>query len=96
MLALKDSDGEPISLSGKTVLAQVWDKKRTSKLADFEVDVTGEATGEVTLTLAHGDTAGLPDECRYDVMVIEDATDLRSYYLEGVVRPSEGYTEPEA
>lgn len=95
MLAFRDSDGVPISLSGKTVLAQVWDKKRTSKIGDFSTAVTNEANGEVTLTLSHTVTADLPAEARYDVMVVEDATDFRSYYLEGIVRPSEGFTDPE-
>lgn len=94
LLAFKDGDGEPISLSDKTVLAQVWDKARTSKLGDFNVEVTDEANGEVTLTLGHEVTEDLPSEARYDVMVVDDDTDFRSYYLEGIVRPSEGYTAP--
>lgn len=94
-LAFKDADGVAITLAGKTVLAQVWDKARASKLGDFDIDVTDEASGEVTLTLSHTVTSELPAEARYDVMVVEDATDFRSYYLEGIVRPSEGYTEPE-
>lgn len=94
MLAFKDNDGVAITLAGKTVLAQVWNKQRTSKLGDFDVDVTDEAGGEVTLTLSHTVTELLPAEARYDVMVVDDATDFRSYYLEGIVRPSEGYTSP--
>jgi hypothetical protein len=94
-LAFKDSDGVPIDLTGKTVLAQVWDSKRTSKLGDFTTALTSAATGEVTLTLSHTITAVLPSEARYDVMVVEPGG-FRSYYLEGIVRPSEGYTEPPA
>lgn len=93
-LAFKDADGVAISLADKTVLAQVWDSKRTSKLGDFSVEVTNEAGGEVALTLGHAVTATLPTEARYDVMVVDDATDFRSYYLEGIVRPSEGFTAP--
>jgi hypothetical protein len=89
----KDSDGDGINISGWTVLAQVWDKTRTTKYGDFTVSVTSASTGAVTLTLPYTVTATLPDECRYDVMLINGAG-LREYYLEGIVRPSEGYTAP--
>jgi hypothetical protein len=45
------------------------------------------------MVLGHAITAVLPDEARYDVMVINSGL-LREYYLEGIVRPSEGYTAP--
>jgi len=89
----KDSAGNGINITGWTVLAQVWDKTRTTKYGDFTVTVTAAATGSVTLTLPYTITATLPDECRYDVMLI-NASGLREYYLEGIVRPSQGYTAP--
>lgn len=89
----KDSDGDGINITGWTVLAQVWSKDRATKYGDFTVSVTDAATGAVTLTLPYTVTATLPDECRYDVMLI-DINGLREYYLEGIVRPSEGYTAP--
>lgn len=95
-LAFKDSDGVAISLEDRTIVAQVWDAKRTTKLGDFVVDITNGPGGEATLTLPYTATADLPAEARYDVMVIDDSSGLRSYYLEGIVRPSEGYSEPEA
>jgi L-ascorbate metabolism protein UlaG (beta-lactamase superfamily) len=92
-LVLKDSTGTPITLTGWQVLAQVWDKGRTTKYGDFTVTVTDASAGAVTLTLPYTVTATLPTECRYDVMVI-NGDGLREYYLEGIVRPSEGYTAP--
>lgn len=89
----KDSTGAGINITGWTVLAQVWDKTRTTKYGDFTVSVTAASTGSVTLTLPYTITATLPDECRYDVMLI-NASGLREYYLEGIVRPSQGYTAP--
>jgi hypothetical protein len=94
-LVLKDGDGNPVDLTGAQVLAQVWDKKRTTKYGDFTVTITTPATGGVTLLLGHAITATLPDEARYDVMVVSSGG-LREYYLEGIVRPSEGYTAPVA
>ena len=89
----KDSGGDGINITGWTVLAQVWTKDRVTKYGDFTVSVTSASTGAVTLTLPYTVTATLPDECRYDVMLI-DSNGLREYYLEGIVRPSEGYTAP--
>ena len=89
----KDSAGSGINITGWTVLAQVWSKDRATKYGDFTVSVTNAATGAVTLTLPYTVTATLPDECRYDVMLI-DSNGLREYYLEGICRPSEGYTAP--
>lgn len=89
----KDSGGDGINITGWTVLAQVWTKDRVTKCGDFTVSVTSASTGAVTLTLPYTVTATLPDECRYDVMLI-DSNGLREYYLEGIVRPSEGYTAP--
>jgi hypothetical protein len=93
-LVLKDSTGEAINLTGAQVLAQVWDKKRTTKYGDFTATIPTPLTGAVNLLLDHEITADLPDEARYDVMLVRPGG-LREYYLEGVVRPSEGYTAPE-
>ena len=93
-LVLKDSTAEAIDLTGAQVLAQVWDKKRTTKYGDFTATIAAPLTGAVNLLLDHEITAVLPDEARYDVMLVRPGG-LREYYLEGVVRPSEGYTAPE-
>jgi hypothetical protein len=92
-IVLKDGNGTPIDLTGAQVLAQVWDKKRTTKYGDFTVTLPTPSTGAVELVLGRAITAVLPAEARYDVMVI-NASGLREYYLEGIVRPSEGYTAP--
>jgi hypothetical protein len=93
-LTFKDNEGETIDLGDFEILAQVWDKCRTTKYGDFFVDTTDEAEGSVVLTLEYTTTEVLPAEAYYDVMLINNATGIRQYYLEGIVRPSEGYTEP--
>lgn len=93
-MTFKDSTGDPIDLGNFTVLAQVWDKCRTIKYGDFSVDTANEAEGNITLTLDFATTEQLPKEAYYDVMLINKTSGIRQYYLEGVVRPSEGYTEP--
>lgn len=92
-LHFKNSAGGAIDITGWTVLAQVWDKTRTTKYGDFTVTITSAQLGKVTLTLPYTITTTLPDECRYDVMLI-NPSGLREYYLEGIVRPSQGFTAP--
>lgn len=92
-IVLKDKDGVAINLTGAQVLAQVWDKKRTTKYGDFTVTISDPTTGVVDLLLPYTTTTNLPVEARYDVMVLRPGG-LREYYLEGIVRPSEGYTTP--
>lgn len=89
----KDADGVAINLTGWSVLAQVWKTDRTAKLGDFTVTVTTPSTGEVYMVLPYATTSSLPDECRWDVMLVAPSG-LREYYIEGIVRPSEGYTVP--
>lgn len=92
-VTFKDSTGAAINLTGWTVLAQVWDAARTAKIGDFTVTITSAANGQVRLLLPYTVTTNLPAECRYDVMLVAPSG-LREFYLEGIVRASEGYTAP--
>lgn len=93
-LQFKDSNGTAINLSGWTVLSQIWNQARTQKAADFTVNNSSAATGSIVLSLSYLETEVLTaDEYYYDVMLITPSG-LREYYLEGIVRPSEGYTAP--
>lgn len=94
-LQFKDSTGTGINLTGWSVYASCWDKDRVNKYGDFVVTVTSAATGAVQLKLPYAITAMLPlgGYAHYDVMLVSPSG-LREYYLEGLVRPSEGYTTP--
>ena len=92
-LQFKDSAGTGINITGWTVLAQCWNKDRTSKYGDFTVTTVDATTGIVKIKLGYAITASLPAEAYYDVMLI-NLSGLLEYYLEGIVRPSEGYTAP--
>lgn len=92
-LKFKDSAGVAMNLTGWTVLASVWKTDRSQKLGDFTVTVATPTTGEAAMVLAYTVTTSLPDECRWDVMLVAPSG-LREYYVEGIVRPSEGYTVP--
>jgi hypothetical protein len=92
-LQFKDSNNANINLTGWVVYAQVWDRERTVKYADFTVTYTDRPTGRVSIALTDTQTTTLPDECFYDVM-LENPSGIREYYLEGNVYVSQGYTSP--
>jgi hypothetical protein len=90
-LQFKDAADTAIDLTGWTVAAQAWDKTRTTKHADFAVDYTDRAAGTVKISLTDEQTALLPNEAYYDVL-LTDTAGLKEYYLEGIIYVSEGYT----
>ncbi len=92
-LQFKDSSSAVIDLTGATIYAQVWDKARTNKSADFAVAYTNRANGQVKLSLTDTQTTVFADELYYDVL-LENSSNEREYYLEGVIFVSQGYTAP--
>jgi hypothetical protein len=90
-LQFKDSANTAINLTGWTVAAQAWNQARTTKYADFAVTYTSRSTGLVSIALTAVQTATLPDEAFYDVLLTNTAG-LKEYYLEGIIYVSEGYT----
>lgn len=90
-LQFKDSTDTAINLTGWTVAAQAWNQSRTKKYADFTVTYTDRTTGTVAMVLTDEQTASLPNEAYYDVL-LTNASGLKEYYLEGIIYVSEGYT----
>jgi hypothetical protein len=90
-LQFKDSTDTAINLTGWTVAAQVWNRLRTTKYADFTVTYTNRVTGTVAIALTDEQTDDFPNEAYYDVL-LTNPSGLKEYYLEGVVYVSEGYT----
>lgn len=90
-LQFKDSANVAINLTGWTVAAQVWNQGRTTKYADFTVTYTDRSTGTVAIALTDEQTALLPNEAYYDVL-LTNPVGLKEYYLEGIIYVSEGYT----
>ena len=90
-LQFKDSNNAAIDLTGWSVAAQAWNQERTTKHADFAVTYTDRSTGTVAIALTDEQTALLPNEAYYDVL-LTNGSGLKEYYLEGVIYVSEGYT----
>ena len=90
-LQFEDSAGADINLTGWTVAAQVWNQDRSTKYADFTVTYTDRVTGTIAIALTDEQTATLPNEVYYDVL-LTNPSGLKEYYLEGIIYVSEGYT----
>jgi hypothetical protein len=90
-LQFKDSTGTAINLTGWTVAAQAWNQTRTTKYADFTVTYTNRSTGTIAIALTSVQSATLPNEAYYDVL-LTNGSGLKEYYLEGIIYVSEGYT----
>lgn len=90
-LQFKDSSDAAINLTGWTVAAQAWNKTRNTKHADFSVTYTNRTTGTIQIGLTSTQTASFPDEAYYDVL-LTSPSNVKEYYLEGVIFVSEGYT----
>ena len=89
---ITDSNDDAVSLVGYTVAAQVWDKARTGKYADFGITYTNRSNGEFKISLTDVQTTQFtPNELAYDVLLV-NASDEREYYIEGTIFVSEGYT----
>lgn len=94
-LVFRDSEGTPMNLQGWEIVAQVWNKERILKYTDMEVEITESSQGKVDLFMPYTITSSLTSECYYDVMLISPGPrSIREYYLEGMIRPSEGYSAP--
>ena len=92
LFRITDSNDDAVSLVGYTIAAQVWDKERTGKYADFTVAYTDRSNGEFDISLTDVQTLQFtPNELSYDVLLL-NPSGKREYYIEGTIFVSEGYT----
>jgi hypothetical protein len=91
-LLFKDGNDNPINLTGFTVAAQVWNKGRTTKFADFTTTYTDRSAGSVSISLTDTQTATFTQDFLYYDVLLTDASGFKEYYLEGIITVSEGYT----
>lgn len=90
-LQFKDANGNPVDLTNWIVYAQVWNKERTTKYADWAVTYTDRSIGSVSLAVTDTQTETFPNECQWDVL-LENPAGLRNYWLEGAIYINEGYS----
>lgn len=92
-LEFRDSADVPINFTGWGGYAQAWNKDRTIKYVDFEVNFVNRLLGRLDLLLGYDETELLPCESFWDLL-LENPSAVRNYYLEGNIYVSEGYTNP--
>ena len=91
-IRITDSNDQAVNLTGFTIAAQVWDKERTGKYADFTIAYTNRSSGIFDMSLTDTQTATFsPNILKYDVL-LTNPSGLKEYYLEGNIFVSEGYT----
>lgn len=88
---LADENDNPIDLTGARIYSQIWDKGRVNKFVDFTIEYINRSLGQFNWILSAVNSAALPCECFYDLVVV-DSTFRPFYLLEGMVFVSEGYT----
>lgn len=87
----KDSTGTPVNMSGYTISGTVWNRTGTTKLANFDLPWTVQASGMFKLRLSATVTSGITEQGQYDILVTEPSTN-KFYLLEGTVFWNPGLT----
>lgn len=87
------SNGQPINLTGYTVLGSIWkDRERREKITDLDVIYTNRATGSIKLRLDRTATRAITQGGFWDLLVIEPGGDA-DYWLEGPAPLDIGLTD---
>lgn len=85
--------GQPLNLTGYTVLASIWrDERRNEKLADLTVVYVDRAQGSIKLRLERSVTRAITSNGFWDMLVIEPGGDA-DYWLEGPATLDVGLTD---
>lgn len=89
------ANGVALNATGYQLVAQVWDRRRTVKLADGVITWIDQATGLFELVIQYPVTRLITQDGQWDLMVIEPGGD-RYYWLEGTAYLDKNYSEPAA
>lgn len=85
--------GEPLDLTGYTILAQIWKKEKgREKLADLVVTYIDRPNGVIKLSLPREQTRLMRYGGYWDMLVIEPGG-AADYWLEGSVTLDIGLTD---
>ena len=87
------SAGQPLNATGYQLVAQVWDRRRTQKLADFTPTWITQTSGLFELLMQWPVTTPIVKDGEWDLMVIEPGGD-RYFWLEGRAIVDPGYSAP--
>lgn len=87
------ASGAPLDATGYQLVAQVWDRRRTQKLAEFTPTWISQPTGLFELLMQWPATTPIVKDGEWDLMVIEPSGD-RYFWLEGRAIVDLGYSSP--
>jgi hypothetical protein len=87
------ANGAPLNLAGYDAVAQVWDRRRTTKQAELAIDWVDRTAGRIDLVLAHTLTATIVKDGQWDLLLIQPNGE-RYYWLEGTAYIDLGYSAP--
>ena len=83
----------PFDCTHKTVAAEVWNEKRTRLILFFDVEWEDRAAGILWLKAPWSRTKNVTTKGHWDLVVADDITGSRDFYLEGVTEFDPGFTE---
>lgn len=78
-LQYKDSDSNPVNMSGYTVTAKLYNRTGDTSLASFTNTFTNQGDGKFRLSLTPAVTSGITEQGQYDILVQEPGGD--KYFL---------------
>lgn len=88
-----DPQGDAVNLSGYTASSQIRKSYYSSTANNFTATITGEANGEITLSMTAANTSNLaPGRYLYD-LVITDSGGVKTRVVEGIVNVLAGVTQ---
>ncbi len=85
--------GQPLNATGYQLVAQVWDRRRTTKLADGVIEWIDQATGMFELVIQWPVTTAIVQDGQWDLLVIEPSGD-RYFWLEGTAFLDRNFSSP--
>lgn len=78
-------------MSGYTIAAKLYNRKGTSKLADFQSTFVTQASGLFRIKIEATVTSGITEQGQYDVLLTDPNLD-KFYLLEGTAFWKQGFS----
>jgi len=90
---VEDAAGVAVNLSGYSVASQIRKSYYSSTANNFTATITGNANGEITLSMTAANTALLtPGRYLYDLVITSPST-IKTRVVEGIVNVLGGVTQ---
>ena len=87
-----DTNGDAVNLYGYTAASQIRKSYYSTTANNFTATITGNANGEITLSMTSSNTGSLtPGRYLYD-LVITSGADVKTRVIEGIVNVLPGVT----